>query len=67
VRQASLSAMALVHACDAWTTPSARYPDLYTVANVLIACSVFCTCLAYFTFHQLRLPHPAPASPPMRA
>ena len=53
--QLSMVGMIMVHALDAFTSPPARYPDLYTMGNVLVSVGVFFLCLAYFTFHQWRL------------
>ncbi|KZS92278.1 ALG6, ALG8 glycosyltransferase [Sistotremastrum niveocremeum HHB9708] len=37
----SYSTIILIHTLDLFTSPPARYPDLYTVLNVLISTSVF--------------------------
>ena len=52
--QISAAGVVIVHALDAFTTPPARFPDLYTIGNVLVSCGTFFVCLLYFSVHQLR-------------
>ncbi|RUS31419.1 hypothetical protein BC938DRAFT_477859 [Jimgerdemannia flammicorona] len=51
--QASYATMAGWHALEHFVSPPSRYPDLYTVANVLLSASGFLAFLAYFNFRQL--------------
>ena len=48
--------MVVLHALEATTPPPPRYPDLYTVGNVLVSSASFLVSMFYFGVHQFRSP-----------
>lgn len=52
-RQTSYATMAVWHALEYSIPAPARYPDLYTVLNVLLSAAGFMAFLAYFNYRQL--------------
>ncbi|KAJ3160886.1 Glucosyltransferase-like protein [Geranomyces michiganensis] len=51
---ASYTVIAALHILQATVPPPARYPDLYTMANVLVCTGLFVLLLLYFNYRQLQ-------------
>ncbi|KAJ3154001.1 Glucosyltransferase-like protein [Geranomyces variabilis] len=60
----SYAVIATLHILQAAIPPPARYPDLYTMANVLVCTGLFVSMLVYFNYRQLQI---APSTIPISA
>jgi len=57
IMRLSYACMVLIHLLDAFVPVPARYPDLFTMLNVLLSTSMFVVTFFYFNIRQFQLPH----------